>query len=68
MFYLWSVSGGHSLLRQSLAIIEKLKHKAGFVNWNKGKRTEFFGLISKKITGKKELKEKGFVVFDLDDI
>ena len=55
-------------LKQSLAILEKLKVKAGFVNWNKGKRIEVFGLAARKITGKKELKEKGFVVFDLDDL
>ncbi len=55
-------------LKQSLAILEKLKVKAGFVNWNKGKRIEVFGLAARKITGKNELKEKGFVVFDLDDL
>jgi hypothetical protein len=38
------------------------------VNWNKGKRREVFGLAARKITGKNELKEKGFVVLDLDDI
>ncbi|MEA1895373.1 MAG: hypothetical protein U9N36_09275 [Euryarchaeota archaeon] len=37
------------------------------VDWNNVARTEYFGIIGKRIEGKDELKEKGFVVMDLDD-
>ena len=55
-------------LKQSLKILGELESKAGQVNWNKGKRMEFFGLAAKEITGKEKLMEMGFVVFDTDDI
>ena len=55
-------------LKQSLKILGELEIKAEQVNWNKGKRREFFGLAAKSIIGKDELKERGFVVFDLDDV
>jgi len=55
-------------LKQSLKILRELEIKAEQVNWNKGKRREFFGLAAKKIAGKDTLREKGFVVFDLDDV
>ncbi len=54
-------------LAESMRNIEKLKKKTGFVMWNKGERTEYYGLVAKRIEGKDALREKGFMVFDLDD-
>ncbi|NOQ55905.1 MAG: AAA family ATPase [Nanohaloarchaea archaeon] len=54
-------------LRQAEDILRKLKEKSEFVDWNLKKRTEYFGIVAKKIEGKDELRTKGFVVFDLDD-
>ncbi len=55
-------------LRDSLRIMEKLKEKSTFVKWNKIDRVEHFGLIAKTIKGKDVLREKGFFVFDLEDL
>ena len=52
---------------ESMRNLEKLKKKADFVKWNKGVRVEYYGLVAKKIEGKNALREKGFMVFDLDD-
>ena len=53
--------------KAALDILETLMDKSTSVQWNNNKRTEFFGLVAKKIEGKDVLREKGFVVFDLDD-
>lgn len=50
-----------------LKIISELKTKSGFIDWNKGVRKEYFGIIAKHIKGKEKLQKQGFVVFDLDD-
>lgn len=50
-----------------MKIISELKTKSGFVDWNKGVRVEYFGIIAKHIKGKEKLQEHGIVVFDLDD-
>jgi hypothetical protein len=54
-------------MAESMRNIEKLKKKTGFVMWNKGERTEYYGLVAKRIEGKDVLRKKGFMVFDLDD-
>ena len=51
----------------ALDILKKLMDKSASVQWNNNNRTEYFGLIAKRIEGKDSLREKGFVVFDLDD-
>lgn len=55
-------------LRDSLRILEKLKSKSTFVEWNKPDRVESFGLIAKEIKEKDVLREKGFFVLDLADL
>ncbi|MEW6528736.1 MAG: ATP-binding protein [Candidatus Micrarchaeota archaeon] len=52
--------------KEAEKIIECLKEKAGFVEWERKK--EFFGLFGKKIFGKENLRKQGFVILDLDDI
>ena len=42
--------------------------KSDFVDWNNGKRKEYFGIVARKIEGKDQLKKSGFFVFDLDDL
>ncbi|MCK5177073.1 MAG: ATP-binding protein [Candidatus Aenigmarchaeota archaeon] len=51
----------------ALNILEKLKQKSKFVDWNLDNRKEHFGLIGKKIQDKEELKKQGFFAWDLDD-
>ncbi|MBN2488947.1 MAG: ATP-binding protein [Methanosarcinaceae archaeon] len=51
----------------SLNILNELKEKSPYVDWNNNIRKEYFGIAAKKIEGKNELREMGFVVFDLDD-
>ncbi|MEA3324656.1 MAG: ATP-binding protein [Euryarchaeota archaeon] len=53
--------------RQAEVVLGELSEKSRHVDWNNAARTEYFGIIGKKIEGKDELREKGFVVMDLDD-
>ncbi|PKP60397.1 MAG: hypothetical protein CVT88_03215 [Candidatus Altiarchaeales archaeon HGW-Altiarchaeales-1] len=51
--------------QEATGIINNLKEKAKFVEWNNENRTEKFGIFAKKIEGKENLKE--FFAFDLED-
>ncbi|HJH30529.1 MAG TPA: ATP-binding protein [Methanosarcinaceae archaeon] len=53
--------------KDALDVLEKLMDKSASVQWNNDKRTEYFGLVAKRIDGKELLRKKGFVIFDLDD-
>ena len=53
--------------RDADKILADLKEKSCFVQWNNDDRKEYFGLVARKIKGKERLREKGFVVLDLDD-
>ncbi len=53
--------------RNALDILNDLKGKSGFVLWNNEMQREYFCLVAKRIEGKDALREKGFMVFDLDD-
>jgi len=59
-----------SILSSSNAseILEKLKEKSKYVEWNNGRRKEYFGIIAKKIEGKEKLRKGGYYVFDPDDL
>lgn len=48
-------------------ILNELKEKSKFVEWNNKKRKEYFGIIAKNIENKENLKKEGYLVFDLDD-
>ena len=54
-------------LNDAEKIIEGLKEKSKFVQWNNGARKEHFAIIAKKIDSKKELRNKGILAFDLED-
>jgi AAA+ ATPase superfamily predicted ATPase len=48
-------------------ILENLRKKAGAVKWFNKVRKEYFCLICKMLKDKKDLQEKGYLVFDLED-
>ena len=54
-------------LKQAFCILEDLKQKSKYVDWNNENRTEHFGLIAKKIQDKKELRKQASFAWDLDD-
>jgi len=53
--------------KQAVKILEDLKEKSKFVEWNLNNRQEFFGVIAKKIENKSKLRKQGFLVYDLKD-
>jgi len=52
---------------QSLKILKELKEKTPHVKWLNKQRKEQYGLIAKKIENKKDLRNEGFLVYDLED-
>ncbi|MCK5659929.1 MAG: DUF234 domain-containing protein [Methanosarcinales archaeon] len=48
-------------------LLTQLQEKSTAVQWNNDTRTNHFGLVAKNIEGKDILRQKGFVVFDLND-
>ena len=54
--------------RDADMVLAKLQKKSGSVQWKNDSRQEYYGIVAKKIKGKKRLRENGFVVFDLDDM
>lgn len=53
--------------REAREIIHRLEEKAGEVDWNNGKRREFYGIIARSIEGKEDMKDKGRIAYDLED-
>lgn len=49
--------------REARGILKDLKRKAGLT----GIPGSYFGLIGKRIEGKENLREEGYLVFDLED-
>jgi AAA+ ATPase superfamily predicted ATPase len=49
-------------------IVRNLREKASYVNWYNKERNEHFAVIAKTIENKDALKEKGLMLFDLDDV
>ena len=52
---------------ESLVLIDRLKEKAGHVRWHNPDRTEYYGIIARKIEGKEKLIDAGYYAFDLKD-
>lgn len=48
-------------------ILELLKTKARYVDWNNDKRNEHYGLFAKNLEGKEKLRKEGYLAFDLKD-
>jgi hypothetical protein len=49
-------------------MLGELEGKSRFVDWNKGERVEYFGLIAKRLEGKERLIEEGYLCYDLEDM
>ncbi|MFV9631781.1 MAG: ATP-binding protein [Methanosarcinales archaeon] len=52
---------------EALKVLGRLKDKSKYVQWNNIERTEYSGIIAKKITQKEELRKSGVIAFDLED-
>ncbi|RLG15214.1 MAG: ATP-binding protein [Candidatus Nanohalarchaeota archaeon] len=53
--------------KQAIRILKDLEEKSKYVDWNIGKREEYFALIAKNIENKAKLRKQGYLIFDLDD-
>lgn len=54
--------------RSTIQIIESLKEKSKYFQWNNEKRNEYFGIMAKNIRNKEQLRKDGFIAFDLSDL
>ena len=54
--------------RDAHRVITALEKKSEYVQWNNDSRKEYFALFAKEIEGKEELREKGYLAFDLSDM
>ena len=48
-------------------ILSDLMEKSTFVRWNNDAHNKHFMTFAKKVEGKEELRQRGYLVFDLDD-
>ncbi len=55
-------------LEEARRILAELKDKSESVNWNNESRMEHFGLIGKRLEGKEDLVEEGYLCYDLRDM
>lgn len=53
--------------KDAIEVLNGVKEKSRFVQWETGVRKEYFGIIAKKVGGKDRIRAEGFFVFDLDD-
>lgn len=53
--------------KDSERVLFDLQEKSKSVEWNIGKRKEFFAIFAKKIEGKEALRRNGFLAWDLED-
>jgi hypothetical protein len=53
---------------EAIKILQTLEEKVQEFRWRKGRRSEFFGLFAREVEGRKDLSEKGYVLFELRDL
>ena len=53
--------------KKAMSILRDLKEKSKAVKWHLDNRTEFFGIIAKRIENKEKLREENFIAYDLED-
>lgn len=53
--------------REAKNVLNELMEKSRFVEWNSGKRKEYFGIFGKKIGNKLKLRKEGILAYDLED-
>ena len=49
-------------------VLDGLKRKASYVEWQNESRREAYGVFGRKVDGKEELRKDGFMAFDLEDL
>jgi len=49
-------------------ILAELADKSRYVKWNNDNRIEHFGIVGRKIENKRELRSRGYLAFDLEDL
>ena len=54
-------------IRDTKTILNHLREKSRFVEWNKDERREYYGIIAKSIREKEMFREKGYICYDLRD-
>lgn len=54
--------------REAEKLLESLVAKAESMDWRRGNRTEYYGIIARKIAGKEEFRDQGYFVYDLEDM
>lgn len=54
--------------REVYRILDDLKRKAKLVKWHNRSRRETFGIMAKKIVSKEDLREEGYLAYDLEDL
>ena len=54
--------------RQARGTLAALREKASMMRWRNESRNERFALVAKSIERKEDLREDGYLVFDLEDI
>ena len=52
---------------ESFLIVDELKDKSRYVQWDNDARKEYYGIVERKIENKEKLRSKGFLVFNLED-
>ena len=53
--------------RETMSILEELREKSRFVEWNRDERKEHYGIIAKSIREKEMFRDKGYICYDLGD-
>lgn len=53
--------------KEAEKVLFYLQEKSKHVDWNIGKRKEYFAIFAKKIEGKETLRKSGYIIWDLDD-
>ncbi len=53
--------------KDALRVLANLEQKAKLVKWHNDNRTESYGIIARRIHSKEELREMGYLAFDLQD-
>ncbi|MEA1944910.1 MAG: ATP-binding protein [Euryarchaeota archaeon] len=56
------------LKHETEKVLESLVAKAGLMEWRKRNRKEYYGIIARKIAGKEEFRDHGYVAYDLEDM
>ncbi len=56
--------------KEIMRILYELRSKSKFVNWYNRERTEYYGIIAKKIKDKvkESLRNEGYLIWDLEDV